>query len=53
MLPQPRAGANDVEACVAAIQVMGAPVPDQLLSQLLEPPDPIATTEYFESQRGS
>ena len=43
----------DVEACVAAIQVMGAPVPDGLLEQLLDPPDSISTTEYFESQRGS
>jgi putative phosphoesterase len=42
----------DVEACVAAIQVMGVPVPEQLLGQLLDPPDPIATTEYFESHRG-
>ncbi len=43
----------DVEACVAAVQVMGVPVPDELLAQLLDPPDPIATTEYFESHRGS
>jgi hypothetical protein len=28
------------------------PVPEQLLGQLLDPPDPIATTEYFESHRG-
>jgi putative phosphoesterase len=42
----------DVEACVAAVQVMGVPVPEQLLGQLLDPPDPIATTEYFESHRG-
>jgi putative phosphoesterase len=43
----------DVEACVAAIQVMGAPVPDRLLDQLLDPPEPAATTEYFESLRGA
>lgn len=43
----------DVEACVAAIQVMGAPVRDELLEQLLDPPDSIATTEHFESLRGS
>jgi putative phosphoesterase len=43
----------DVEACVAAIQVMGAPVPDEMLAQLLDPPDPTATSEYFESLRGS
>ena len=43
----------DVEACVAAIQVMGAPVRDVLLEQLLDPPDSIATTEHFESLRGS
>jgi putative phosphoesterase len=43
----------DVEACVAAIQVMGAPVPEELLELLLEPADPIATTEHFESLRAS
>ena len=43
----------DVEACVAAIQVLGVPVPDALLGQLLDPPDPVATTEHFESLRGT
>jgi putative phosphoesterase len=43
----------DVEGSVAAIQVMGAPVDEELLQQLLDPPDPSATTEYFESLRGT
>ena len=43
----------DVEACVAAIQVLAAPVDDQLVRYLLEPPDPVATTEYFESLRAA
>ena len=43
----------DAEACVAAIQVLGAPLDDQLVRYLLEPPDPGETTEYFESLRGS
>lgn len=43
----------DVEACVAAIQVMGAPVADAQLEQLLDPPDPDETTRYFESMRDS
>lgn len=43
----------DVEACVAAIQVMGAPVADSQLEQLLDPPESDETTEYFESVRGS
>jgi putative phosphoesterase len=43
----------DVEAAVAAIEVMGVPVDSTLLDYLLEPPDPIATTEYFESLRGA
>jgi putative phosphoesterase len=43
----------DAEACVAAIQVLGAPLDDQLVRYLLEPPDPGETTEYFESLRAS
>jgi putative phosphoesterase len=43
----------DVEAAVAAINVMAAPVYEKLLEQLLDPPDPKATTEYFESHRGA
>jgi putative phosphoesterase len=43
----------DVEATVAAIQVMGAPVDAKLLEYLLEPPGSDATTEYFESLRAA
>ena len=43
----------DVEATVAAIQVMGAPVDARLLEYLLEPPGSVATTEYFESLRAA
>jgi putative phosphoesterase len=48
-----RRSTYDVEATVAAIEVMGAPVDEQLLEYLLEPPDPNETTEYFESHRGA
>jgi putative phosphoesterase len=43
----------DVEAAVAAIEVMGVPVDGPLLEQLLDPPDPDTTSEYFESLRGT
>jgi putative phosphoesterase len=43
----------DVEATVAAIQVIGAPVDARLLEHLLEPPGSDATTEYFESLRAA
>jgi putative phosphoesterase len=43
----------DVEAAVRAIEVIGAPIDERLLRQLLEPPDPVTTTEYFESNRGA
>jgi putative phosphoesterase len=43
----------DVEGCVAAIQVLGAPVDDQLVRHLVEPPDPSETTAYFESLRAA
>jgi putative phosphoesterase len=43
----------DTEACVAAIQVLGAPLDDQLVRYLVEPPDPDETAEYFESLRAA
>jgi putative phosphoesterase len=43
----------DIEGAVAAIHVLGAPFDDQLVRYLSEPPDPDATTEYFESLRAS
>jgi putative phosphoesterase len=44
----------DVEAAVAAIRGRGAPdVEEQLIRFLLEPPDPVETTEYFESLRAA
>lgn len=42
----------DVEATVAAIEALEAPAGETLLPDLLEPPDPVATTEYYESLRG-
>jgi putative phosphoesterase len=43
----------DVEAAIAAVQVLGAPVDPRVLEYLLEPPGPDATTEYFESLRAA
>ena len=43
----------DVEATVGAIEVLGAPVHERLLEQLLDPPDSLSTTEYYESLRGA
>ena len=43
----------DVEAAVAAIEVMRVPVEARMLEQLVEPPDAQSTTEYFESLRGA
>ena len=43
----------DVEAAVAAIQVMGVPVDGPLLDDLLDPPDSDRTTAHFESHRGA
>jgi len=44
----------DVEAAVVAMRGRGAPdVEAQLIRYLLEPPDPVATTEYFESLRAA
>lgn len=46
-----RSSEYDVEACVAAIQLLGSPTDDQLMRYLLDPPKPDAVTEYFESLR--
>jgi putative phosphoesterase len=44
----------DVEEAVERIRSTGAPdIDEQLIGYLLEPPDPVATTEYFESLRGA
>ncbi len=43
----------DVDAAVAAIRGLGAPVDEQQLGYLLEPPDPDEVTAYFESVRGA
>jgi putative phosphoesterase len=43
----------DVEAAVAGIELVAAPVREQLLEQLLDPPDPESTTEHFEAHRGA
>jgi putative phosphoesterase len=43
----------DVEATVAAIEVLGVPVDGRMLEQLVDPPDSEETTEYFESVRGA
>jgi putative phosphoesterase len=43
----------DVEATVAAIEVMAAPVRTELLRHLLEPPTSDETTAHFESLRGA
>ncbi len=43
----------DVEATVAAIEVMGVPIDARMLDQLVDPPDARSTTEYFESHRGA
>jgi putative phosphoesterase len=43
----------DVEGAAAAIEVLAAPVQEQFLEQLLEPPDSESTTAYFESIRGT
>jgi putative phosphoesterase len=42
----------DTTAAAAAIRALGAPA-EQQVEILLEPPDPVETTEYFESLRGS
>jgi len=43
----------DVDAAVAAIRGLGAPVDEQQLGYLVEPPDPDEVTAYFESVRGA
>ena len=43
----------DVEATVAGIELLAAPVYERLLEQLLDPPDSESTTAYFESHRGA
>jgi putative phosphoesterase len=43
----------DVEAAVAAIEVMRVPLDGPFLEQLVDPPDSESTTEYFESLRGA
>ncbi len=43
----------DVEAVVAGIELLGAPVYERLVEQLLDPPDPDETTAHFESVRGT
>ena len=48
-----RRTAYDVEACVAAIEVFGAPLDAGMLAHLVDPPDSESTTEYFESLRAS
>lgn len=41
----------NVEAAAAATREVGGPSNDQLAGWLLEPPDPVETTAFFESQR--
>jgi putative phosphoesterase len=48
-----RTSEYDVEGTVAAIEVLAAPVHEELFAQLLDPPDSESTTAYFESQRGT
>ena len=43
----------DVDAAVAAIRGLGAPVDEQQLGYLVEPPDPDEVTACFESVRGA
>src|SRR5262249_28433241 len=42
----------DVDAAVAAIEVMKVPLDARFLESLVDPPDSTETTEYFESLRG-
>jgi putative phosphoesterase len=48
-----RRTAYDVEACVAAIEVLGVPLDAGMLENLVDPPGSESTTKYFESLRGS
>jgi putative phosphoesterase len=43
----------DVEAAVAAIEVMKVPLDGRFLEALVDPPDSTETTEFFESLRGA
>jgi putative phosphoesterase len=43
----------DVHAAAAAIERLGAPVPDRTLSDLVDPPTAAETAAYFESLRGA
>ena len=43
----------DVGAAVASIRAANAPVREQLVGYLLEPPDPDEVTAYFEGMRGT
>jgi putative phosphoesterase len=43
----------DVRSASDAVRALGAPVDEQLLSYLVEPPSPNETTIYFESLRGA
>jgi hypothetical protein len=43
----------DVEACIAAIEGMGAPVDEKAVAYLLDPPGSDETTAYFESLRAA
>jgi diadenosine tetraphosphatase ApaH/serine/threonine PP2A family protein phosphatase len=43
----------DVGAATAAIERLGAPVPEQSLRDLVEPPTAAKTAAYFESLRGA
>jgi hypothetical protein len=48
-----RSSEYDVEGAVAAMEVMGAPVRQELVRHLLDPPSSEATTAYYESMRGA
>jgi putative phosphoesterase len=41
----------DVEVAATTIRASGRPVDEQLAGYLVEPPDPVEVTSYFESQR--
>jgi putative phosphoesterase len=43
----------DVEATVAAMRALDAPIEEELIELLVAPRDPVETTEYFESVRGA
>jgi len=43
----------DVEAAVEAIRAVESQTDDRLIGWLLDPPDPVETTAYFENQRNA